>query len=191
MGCTCTPRSLRMWLLRPRRATTRNRHKGTSGTNKLNNSAKYEATQRWVALFFRIGTAYGSGVLVEEFLGNFRKLLADLTWQPVMDAAGVNAGNIRNHHRRRRGNGHDQPHNAEEEESCKGNKLQHQGVAGREVANSAEGDEKNNGGNAGHNHQADIDSAMKHLAVVAVDALDEVGFVVATHLGRQATDVIP
>src|SRR6185437_2191395 len=50
--------------------------------------------------------------------------------------------------------------------------------------------QKNQSGNAGDNHQPDVDCAMKYLAAMTVGALGQMLFVVAPHFRRKAGNVI-
>src|SRR6185312_16353024 len=76
---------------------------------------------------------------LQEFLRDLRQLLANLAGQPVMDASGLYARNVRHHHRRGSSHGHDQPYHAKEKKSCKSDEFQHQRVSRREMTYRAKG----------------------------------------------------
>jgi hypothetical protein len=48
-----------------------------------------------------------------------------------MDAPGLYTGNVKHHHRRRRGHGDDQPYHSKDEEARQRDQLKHQRVQGR------------------------------------------------------------
>ena len=123
-------------------------------------------------------------VALQEFLRTFRQTLADLAGQAVVDFSGVDAGHVGNHYRRRCGDCDDQPDHTKEEASGQRNELEHQSVARRVVADGAERDEKHYGGDAGHDHEADINGAVPKLVGAAVGAFGEVLLVVAAHFWR-------
>ena len=127
--------------------------------------------------------------LFQKFLCDLRKFLTDVAGKPVMNAAGVYAGYIGHNHRRRRGNGHNQPHDNKEEAPGQGDQFQYLSVARGVVTDSAEGDQKHDGGNGGNHHEADVDGAMKDLASTAMVAFAKVLLVVASHLRRDARNV--
>ena len=70
-----------------------------------------------------------------------------------MDAAGLYAGHVGHHHRRRSGHGNDEPYHAEEEKTRQRDEFQHQRMPGRKVPHRAKRHQKHDGGNAGNNHQ--------------------------------------
>jgi hypothetical protein len=143
----------------------------------------------------RIGLISGKGYLrvvaLQEFLCAFRQAVADLAGQAVVDFAGVDAGYVGNYYWRWRGYRHDEPDHTKEEAAGEGNQLQDQRVARRVVADCAKRHEKHYGGDAGHDHEANIDGAVRELAGAAVGAFGEVLFVVAAHLWREAGNVVP
>src|SRR5258708_5959574 len=63
-------------------------------------------------------------------------------------------------------------------------------MPGREVVNHSKGQEKYAGRNRCQHNQSDIDCAMNLLVRTAMCTLGKVRFVVATHLGRDAGNVI-
>src|SRR6476660_8239566 len=75
----------------------------------------------------------------EEFLRDLRKLLANLAGQPVMDATGLYARDVRHYHGRRSGHCHDEPDYAEEKKAGQGDQFQHQGVPGRKMSYRSKG----------------------------------------------------
>src|SRR5579859_2559119 len=129
-------------------------------------------------------------IALEELLCAFRQAFANLLGQTIMQLAGVNAGHVGYDYRSRRSDGNDQPDHAKEQKTGQSNQLQHQSMAGRVMAHGAKGHQKHNGGDAGHDHQAQINGAMQELAATAMGALGKVLLIVTAHLRREAGNVV-
>ena len=108
-----------------------------------------------------------------------------------MDAARAEPGDIDHGGWRRRGHGDAQPDQGRQSESRKSDEFENQRMARLEVMNHAEGEQENCAGNRSQNDEAEVDSPVQLLAGAATLADGEVMLVVATHLGRNAGNVVP
>lgn len=103
---------------------------------------------------------------------------------------GAKFGDINHSHRGRGGYSHNQPDERRKRKSAKRGKFQDQRVAGGEVVNHAESEQKNACRNRCQNDQRYVDGAVYLLPRAAEFTRDKVGFVVAAHLRSEAGNVI-
>src|ERR1700686_2530699 len=120
----------------------------------------------------------------------FRKALANLLRQAVMDAPCALFGRIENGHRRRGCHRYSQPDQRGKPESRQGRNFQPQRVPWAEVPDHAKRQQENPRGNRGQCDQPYIDNAMNLLAAAAMFTSRKMVFVVTAHLRRQARNVI-
>jgi hypothetical protein len=90
-----------------------------------------------------------------------------------------------------RGDGNDQPDQRRKSEPGKGSDLEPKGMAGLEIADRSERQQKHASRGRRQHNQGNIDQTVQLLTAAAVLAGGEMQLIVSAHLRRQAGDVIP
>jgi hypothetical protein len=88
------------------------------------------------------------------------------------------------------GDGHDKPNQSGESKPAERGDFEPEGMTRTEVADDAEGEQKNSARNRGERDQADVDDAVHLLAPIAAAAGGKVTLIVATHLRRETRNVV-
>src|SRR5438445_8487276 len=119
-----------------------------------------------------------------------RNALTDFWRQFLVDAAGADLGSVNQHDRHRRGERHNHPHQAGKSDAAERDDLQDHRVARGKMTHHTKGRQKHHCRNAGDDDEPKINSAMQDALVMAMMAVAQMLFVIATHLRRQAADVV-
>src|SRR5690348_11647476 len=107
-----------------------------------------------------------------------------------MNMTGAKFGDINDRHGGGSGYSHNQPDERRKRKSAKRGEFQNQRVAGGEVMNPAESEQRNAWRSRCQQDQRDVDGGVYLLPGAAEFARDKVGFVVAAHLRREGGNVI-
>jgi hypothetical protein len=135
----------------------------------------------------RGGEVLRAGNFQAEF---FRQSFADFRGQAIVYAARSQLGGVDHRHGRRRGYRYSQPDQGGKRESHQRGDFQPEGVPGVEMEDHAKSHQEDCAGKRGQGDQGEINVAVQMLSGTAVGAAVKVLFVVFTHLGRKAGDVI-
>src|SRR4029077_6845378 len=123
-----------------------------------------------------------------EFFG---EPLADFLRQAVMDASRTLFGGVKNRDWRRGAHAHAKPDQGRKAKSHQRSNLKPEGMPRAQVPDYAKRQQEDSRGNGGQRDHPTMDNAMNLLAAAAVFTAGEVAFIVATHLRRQAGNIIP
>ena len=107
-----------------------------------------------------------------------------------MEIARSEHGRVLDDERGGSGDGNDEPDQGRESKTAERTKLKPKSIGRAEVVDDGKGKDEDDGGNRGQRDEGDVNCAVQLLPRTAVGAFGKVRLIVATHLRREASDVI-
>jgi len=120
----------------------------------------------------------------------FWKAFAEIFGQTIMEISRSGHGRIFDDERRGSDESYDEPDESRNCKATESTKLKPHRMRWAEVVDYGKGKHKDNCRKRRHGNESDVDGAMKLLPRATVNALGKMGFVIMTHLWREASDVI-